>query len=113
MAETSEWDSVTNTFRSHPVSVIVPAKNEAANLPHVLPRIPRWVHEVILVDGHSKDDTVEVALRSWPGIRIVEQQGRGKGAALRTGFAAATAEIPGFIGQLFAGADFVKGSRFH
>jgi glycosyltransferase involved in cell wall biosynthesis len=109
------------------VSVIIPALNEAANLPYVLPRIPSWVDEILLVDGHSTDGTPEVARKLCPRIRIVSQQGRGKGAALRTGFAAATgdiivmldadgstdpAEIPTFIGPLLAGADFVKGSRF-
>lgn len=109
------------------VSVVIPALNEAENLPHVLPRIPSWVHEVVLVDGHSTDNTVDVAHKLWPGVRVVMQEGRGKGSALRTGFAAATgdiivmldadgstdpSEIPAFIGALLAGADFVKGSRF-
>jgi glycosyltransferase involved in cell wall biosynthesis len=109
------------------VSVIIPALNEAENLQYVLPRIPDWVYEVLLIDGDSTDDTVEVARNLRPDIRIVQQQGRGKGAALRTGFAAATgeilvmldadgstdpAEIPAFVGALLAGADFVKGSRF-
>ena len=111
----------------HTVSVVIPAMNEAENLPYVLPRIPAWVHEVILVDGNSTDGTVAVARQLWPSVRIVRQQGRGKGAALRGGFAAATgdivvmldadgstdpAEIPIFVGALLAGADFVKGSRF-
>jgi Glycosyl transferase family 2 len=43
------------------VSVVIPALNEAKNLPHVLPLIPRDVHEVILVDGHSTDSTATVA----------------------------------------------------
>jgi glycosyltransferase involved in cell wall biosynthesis len=109
------------------VSVVVPALNEAENLPHVLPRIPKWVHEIILVDGHSVDGTAEVAAKLCPSIRIVQQEGRGKGAALRTGFAAATgniivmldadgstdpAEIPYYVGALLSGADFAKGSRF-
>lgn len=109
------------------VSVVIPALNEEENLPHVLPRIPMWVHEVLLVDGDSTDGTVEMARRLLPGIRILQQKGRGKGAALRTGFAAATgdiivmldadgsmdpAEIPAFVGALLAGADFAKGSRF-
>jgi glycosyltransferase involved in cell wall biosynthesis len=113
---------------SHPrVSVIIPALNEAENLRYVLPRVPDWVHEVLLVDGNSTDNTVEIASSLCPDIRIVQQQGRGKGAALRTGFSAATgeiivmldadgstdpAEIPAFVGALLAGADFVKGSRF-
>lgn len=109
------------------VSVVIPTLNEAGNLPHVLPRIPAWVYEVVLVDGYSTDDTIAVARRLWPEIQIVMQEGKGKGAALRSGFAAATgdiivmldadgstnpAEIPAFIGALLAGADFVKGSRF-
>ncbi len=109
------------------VSVIVPTLNEAENLPHVLPRIPAWVHEVIVVDGHSVDDTVAVARALLPAVRIVMQEGRGKGAALRTAFRAVTGdiivmldadgstapeEIPLYIGALLAGADFVKGSRF-
>lgn len=109
------------------VSVVIPTINEAPNLPHVLPRIPAWVHEVVLVDGRSTDDTVAVARRLLPQVRIVHQTGKGKGDALRAGFAAASgdiivmldadgstdpAEIPVFVGGLLAGADFVKGSRF-
>jgi hypothetical protein len=109
------------------ISIVVPALNEAANLPHVLPRIPVDVFEVILVDGHSTDDTVAVARELLPGIRVVEQEGRGKGAALRTGFAAARGdiivmldadgstapeEIPSFVRALIDGADMAKGSRF-
>jgi glycosyltransferase involved in cell wall biosynthesis len=109
------------------VSVVIPALNEAENLPHVLPLIPPWVHEVILVDGESTDGTAEVARRLWPDISILAQQGKGKGAALRTGFQAATGDIvvmldadgstdpremPAFIGLLLSGADFVKGSRY-
>ncbi|MCY7418228.1 MAG: glycosyltransferase family 2 protein [Chloroflexi bacterium] len=109
------------------ISVIVPAMNEAANLPHVLPRIPSDVLEVILVDGDSSDDTVAVARAVLPSVRIVKQHSRGKGAALRTGFAAARGdiivmldadgstapeEIPSFVRALTNGADFAKGSRF-
>jgi glycosyltransferase involved in cell wall biosynthesis len=109
------------------VSVIIPAMNEARNLPYVLPRVPTWVYEVILVDGHSHDDTVAVARAFWPTIRIIPQEGRGKGAALRTGFAAATGEIivmldadgsadaceiERFVDALLSGADFAKGTRY-
>jgi len=109
------------------VSVVIPAKNEAPNLPYVLTKIPAWVGETILVDGNSTDGTVEVARAIMPDIKVVRQERPGKGAALRAGFAAATgdiivmldadgstdpSEIPGFVGALLAGADFVKGSRF-
>src|SRR5258708_3668861 len=75
------------------VSVVIPTLNEAENLPYVLPLIPQWVDEVIIVDAHSSDDTVEIARSLWPNVRIVYQTGHGKGAALRSGFAAATGEI--------------------
>jgi glycosyltransferase involved in cell wall biosynthesis len=109
------------------VSVVVPAKNEARNLAHVFASIPSWVDEVVLVDGHSVDDTVGEARRLMPDVQIVAQHGRGKGDALREGFSAAKgdiivmldadgstngAEIPRFVSALVAGADFVKGSRF-
>ena len=109
------------------VSVVVPTRNEARNLPHVLTAIPEDVHEVVLVDGHSTDDTVEVARAVRPGIVVTHQTRRGKGNALAVGFAAVTgdvvvmldadgsadpAEIEAFVGALVAGADFAKGTRF-
>jgi glycosyltransferase involved in cell wall biosynthesis len=109
------------------VSVVIPALNEAACLPHVLPRLPSWVDEVLLVDGKSTDDTIAIARQLRPTVRVIAQDGRGKGAALRTGVTSATgdiivmldadgstdpSEIPAFVGALLAGADFAKGSRF-
>lgn len=109
------------------VSVVIPAKNEAKNLPHVFAGLSSNLHEVILVDGGSTDDTVRVARRLRPGIRIIGQTRRGKGNALACGFAVATgdfivmldadgstnpAEIPRFVNALKEGADFAKGSRF-
>ena len=108
------------------VSVIIPALNEAANLPHVFAGIPDDVYEVILVDGRSIDDTVEVARRLRPGVRVVTQNRKGKGNALACGFAAAkgdiiamvdadgsadAGEIPRFVQALLDGADFAKGTR--
>lgn len=109
------------------VSVVIAAMNEELNLPHVLPKIPTWVDEIILVDGGSTDDTIAVALGLCPNAIIVNQTGKGKGDALRLGFQAATKdiivaldadgstapqEIPVFVGALVSGADYVKGSRF-
>ncbi len=109
------------------VSVVVPAMNEEKNIGLVLSRLPDDLHEVILVDGNSEDNTIEAARRAYPEIRVLSQSGRGKGDAFRTGFAAVTgnlvvmldadgsadpAEIPRFVEALEAGADFAKGSRF-
>jgi hypothetical protein len=113
--------------RSTKISVVVPAMNEGKNIGQVLERLPEDLHEVILVDGNSKDDTVEAARHAYPDIRVTTQSGRGKGDAFRTGFAAVTgnlvvmldadgsadpAEIPRFVAALEAGADFAKGSRY-
>ena len=114
--------------RGSRVSIVIPAHNEAENLPHLLPRIPNWIHEVILVNDHSTDDTEEVARKLLPSVRIVNTQNRrGKGAALQAGFAAVggdiivmmdadgssdPGELPRFIAALLAGAYLAKGSRF-
>jgi hypothetical protein len=109
------------------VSVVVPTLNEAGSLAWVLERLPKWVDEVVLVDGLSTDET-EVIARSVRGqLVVVHQPARGKGAALRAGFSAATSdvivmidadgstnptEINAFVRALENGADFVKGSRY-
>ena len=109
------------------VSVVIPTLNEARNLPYVFAKLPAGLHEVIIVDGNSVDDTVATARRLRSDVRIVRQNRSGKGNALACGFAAATgdiiamvdadgsadpAEIPQFVQALLDGADFAKGTRF-
>lgn len=109
------------------ISVIIPARNEAPNLLYVLPRIPSFIYEVILVNGHSTDETVTTAQYLFPTIRVIEQVGRGKGNAIKVGLSVASGdivvlldadgsadplEIPRFVEGLLAGNDFAKGSRF-
>ena len=108
------------------VTLVVPALNEENNITWVLARLPGRVDEVVLVDGHSTDRTVQLARAARPDIVVLDQRGVGKGAALRTGFEAATgdlivmmdadgsmepAEITSFVTALERGYDFVKGSR--
>ncbi|MCX6473606.1 glycosyltransferase family 2 protein [Rhodococcus sp. (in: high G+C Gram-positive bacteria)] len=109
------------------VTVIVPAMNEAKNLPHVAAQMPKGIDEIVFVDGNSVDDTVEVATMLWPDATVITQTRKGKGNALACGFEAATGdiivmidadgstnpgEIPLFVQALVDGADFAKGSRF-
>ena len=109
------------------VSIVIPAKNEALNLPHVFAGLGPDLYEVILVDGNSTDDTVKVARQLGPDITVIGQTRKGKGNALACGFEEATgdfivmldadgsadpAEIPRFVDALKKGADFAKGSRF-
>jgi glycosyltransferase involved in cell wall biosynthesis len=109
------------------VSLIIPVRNEARNIAWVLEQIADDVSEIILVDGNSTDATLITACSCRPDIRVVPQQGEGKGSALRTGFFAATGdilvmmdadgsmapqEIRHYLHFLTNGYDFVKGSRF-
>lgn len=125
--------SATNSNQSWPfltsipsITALICALNEASNLPHVLPKIPAYVEEVLLVDGHSADSTVEVAQSLRPDIRVLHQPGKGKGDALKFGIRQASGDIivtldadgqtdpidiPHFIEPLLNGYDFVKGSR--
>lgn len=107
------------------VSVVIPTWNEAGNIGRVLRQMSRF-HDIILVDAYSADGTLEVARRARPDVRVVQRPPRGKGDALRAGFASATGDVivtmdadgsmdPGevdvFLAMLAVGFDLVKGSR--
>jgi glycosyltransferase involved in cell wall biosynthesis len=123
--------------RGPSVSVVVPARNEAGNIQAAVDRTPlmgSWT-ELIFVEGGSSDDTWEriqaVADVTAPsGVRIgpaLRQRGRGKGDAVREGFAVARGdilmildadltmppeELPKFFEALASGqAEFVNGVR--
>ncbi|MEE2059666.1 glycosyltransferase family 2 protein [Rhodococcus artemisiae] len=109
------------------VSLIIPVRNEGRNIAWVLEQIADEISEIILVDGNSTDSTLITANSCRPDIKVVPQEGTGKGSALRTGFLAATGdiivmmdadgsmapqEIRHYLHFLNNGYDFVKGSRF-
>lgn len=82
------------------VSVVIPARNEAGNIPAAVARTPEMGGgvELIFVEGHSKDDTwaqIQKVAADNPQrkIKILQQTGRGKGDAVRAGFAVATGDI--------------------
>ena len=82
------------------VSVIIPARNEAGNVPSFFTRPPRMGSrtELIIVEGHSTDDTYATVEREipkhpeWPA-RLFRQPGKGKADAVRLGFEKATGDI--------------------
>ena len=81
------------------VSVIIPARNEAGNIEAAVRRIPEMGQstEIIFVEGHSKDDTLEqiqcVAAKSSRDIKFLRQTGTGKGNAVREAFAVASGDL--------------------
>jgi len=117
-------------YPGHPdarISVVICTLNEEENLPSVLPYLPRWVDEVIIVDGHSTDNTVEVARELRRDAKILYQPNKGKGEALKIGVKAASGdvvvtldadgtyspeEMPKFVQAVLQGKDVAKGSRF-
>ncbi|HEY8900007.1 MAG TPA: glycosyltransferase [Chthoniobacterales bacterium] len=119
---------------SRRVSVVVPARNEAGNIEAAVTRTPMMGDsmELIFVEGNSTDDTWEEIQRvkaAYPDreIQIMQQPGKGKGDAVRCGFAAATGdilmildadltmppeELPKFYEALVSGhAEFANGVR--
>ncbi|MFX4262557.1 glycosyltransferase family 2 protein [Pelotomaculum propionicicum] len=109
------------------ITALLCTLNEEKNLPYVLPRLPKDIDEILIVDGRSRDKTVEAAKKLCPRARVVFQPGKGKGDALRYGIrrargdiivmldadgSMAPEEIPRFVQPLLEGYDFVKGSRF-
>ena len=118
-------DYTVSSERRTCISVVIPAYNEAENLRWLLPQLAT-VDEVIVVDGESTDGTGDVVRELCPHATLIRQRPRGKGAALRAGFAAATGdvivmidadgsmdplEIESFVTLIARGFDIVKGSR--
>jgi glycosyltransferase involved in cell wall biosynthesis len=116
------------------VSVIVPARNEAGNMPAIIERIPEMGSgtEIVFVEGHSRDNTYEAiqqVVASHPERRcqVMQQTGKGKGDAVRLGFEHATGDVlmildadmtvppedlPRFYAALRQGqGDFINGVR--
>jgi SAM-dependent methyltransferase len=116
------------------VSVICPCRNEAGNIEQLVQRLPPMgAHtELVFVEGHSRDDTLERCRRAAArapekDIKVLTQEGVGKGDAVRLGFSKATGDVlmildadlsvapedlPQFYGALVSGrAEFANGSR--
>jgi dolichol-phosphate mannosyltransferase len=107
------------------ITVIIPTRNEADNLLPVLVRAFPHADELLVIDGHSTDGTPDIAAAC--GARVIVDDRRGKGAAIRRGIAEAQgdilvfvdadgshdpADIPALVAPILAGeADHVSGSR--
>jgi ubiquinone/menaquinone biosynthesis C-methylase UbiE len=115
-------------------TVVIPCRNERDNIEPAVKRLPRFCAdlEIVFVEGHSKDGTLEeihrvVAAYPHLDIKVLVQPGRGKGDAVRAGFAAARGEVlmildadlttppewmPKFYEAIASGkGEFINGSR--
>lgn len=77
------------------VTVVVPARNEAANILPVLARARPYADELLVIDGHSTDGTRDIATAC--GARVLLDSGRGKGDAIRQAIGEATGDILVFL----------------
>ena len=107
------------------VELIIPTLNEEKTIGYVIEKSFFYVDKVLVIDGGSDDNTVKIAKEK--GARIIFQNGRGKGAALKEAFdyvdseifimldgdgSMRPSEIPIFLNEIYSGADIVKGSRY-
>jgi ubiquinone/menaquinone biosynthesis C-methylase UbiE len=100
------------------VSVIVPARNEAGNIPHIFARMPEMGGgtELVFVEGHSEDDTYsaieeKIAKHAERRCKLFQQTGVGKGDAVRLGFASASGDILIYNALRLGKGDFINGVR--
>lgn len=115
-------------YKDQGVTVVIPTKNEIQNLGRLLPTIPDYVDEVLVVDGYSLDGTAEFAKESKFVSRVLMQRAPGKGSALCLGLQKAThkniicidadgsmstSEFPKLLDALVEdNVDVIKGSRY-
>ena len=87
--------------RKFSVSIVIPCRNEKGNIENAILRMPKFAakQEILFVEGNSSDGTFEECERvrdaykdSWD-IKVMKQDGKGKGDAVRKGFAAATGDV--------------------
>jgi len=77
------------------VTAVIPAKNEEEGIEKIIKNVSRFVDEVLVVDGHSKDKTRQIAKEY--GAKVVLDGGKGKGDGIRTGVRKAKGDIIVFI----------------
>lgn len=108
------------------ISVVIPTINERLNIKEVIPRLPKFIDEIIIIDGCSTDGTIEEIRRYRKDAKIFVEGEKGKGAALRRGFREASGDIiimmdadgshnpkemPSLVEPVLNGYDVTKASR--
>lgn len=77
------------------VSIVICSKNEALTIAKVIKKVKRYADEVLVIDGHSKDDSRKIAKKL--GCKVLLDSGKGKGSAVRLGIKKAKGQIIVFI----------------
>lgn len=82
-------------------TVVIPARNESGNIEDAILRLPKFGKhvEIIFIEGNSTDDTwekiqeIQAKYKETHDIKIAQQDGKGKGDAVRKGYQMATGDI--------------------
>jgi dolichol-phosphate hexosyltransferase len=80
---------------NHSVTIIIPTLNEEETIANVIEQCKKYGDEIIVVDGHSTDKTKDIAVSL--NVKVIVDNGAGKGAALRQALSIATGDIIVFI----------------
>ncbi len=124
-----------NRREEYSTTVVIPARNESGNIEDAIKRLPKFGKhvEIIYVEGNSTDDTwdtiqrIQEKYKDTHDIKIAQQDGKGKGDAVRKGYSMATGDIlmildadltvppediPKFYEAITSGkGEFINGSR--
>jgi dolichol-phosphate mannosyltransferase len=82
-------------IENHLITIIIPTLNEEETIATVIEQCKRYGDEIIVVDGHSTDKTKDIA--ATLGVKVIIDNGTGKGAALRQALSIASGDIVVFI----------------
>lgn len=77
------------------ITIVIPTLNEAHDIGEIIRKCKKYSDEIIVVDGHSTDNTAEIARAS--GVQVFLDNGKGKGDAIRTAIPHVTGEVIVFI----------------
>lgn len=78
-----------------PVTIVLPTRNEAEGVQQIIASVKPYADEVLVVDGHSTDGTAQRAEQA--GARVIQDDGRGKGAAIRIAIREAGGDVIVFM----------------
>ena len=100
-AKPQPYKSIEEVKDAYTSSVVIPARNESGNIEDAILRLPKFGKdiEIIFIEGNSTDDTwekvqeIQKKYRDTHNIRIMQQDGKGKGDAVRKAYKAATGDI--------------------